>query len=259
MRDVLKRLKTLAGINSRALLLAVAFVALLGGVALGSGVAPVPGGGGEGRGAVGTPRVAVETAAGGEREVLRGPRGKRGPRGPRGRTGPEGERGPTGDTGTRGATGSSDEHVLDFGVDWIGADNAAGHDSAAIDLPGIGTLTIQCPSTPPDDPSVRRLVLTPVSGGRRTVANLTTFEGAGTTAATNQRYQSDDTTPITALIPNNGMISGSFSVEPNSGGSADVGQLPVADITLSSYWKVNDPIASENSCHISAQVLAKGY
>ncbi|MFN8152052.1 MAG: hypothetical protein U0R24_13125 [Solirubrobacterales bacterium] len=257
MKDALKGLKTLAGINSRAVLLAVAFVALLGGVALGSGIAPVPGSGG-GRDGASTPRVAIETA-GGEQQALRGQRGKRGPRGPRGRTGPEGERGPTGDTGTRGATGSSDEHVLDFGVDWIGSDNAAGHDSAAIDLPGIGTLTIQCPNTPPDDPSVRRLVLTPVSGGRRTVANLTTFEGAGTTAATNQRYQSDDITPITALIPNNGMISGSFSVEPNSGGSADAGQLPVADITLSSYWKVNDPIASENSCHISAQVLAKGY
>ena len=252
MKDALKR------INSRALLLAVAFVALLGGVALGSGVAPLPGESG-GRDAAGTPRVAVETAVGEARQAQRGKRGKRGPRGPRGRTGPEGERGPSGETGARGVTGSSDEHVLDFGVDWDGAANAAGHDSSAIDLPGIGTLAIQCPSTSPDDPSVRRLVLTPATGGWRTVANLTTFEGAGTTAATNQRYQTNDTTAITALIPNNGMISGSFSVEPNSGGSADAGQLPVADITLSSYWKVNDPIDTENSCHISAQVLAKGY
>lgn len=251
MKDAFKR------VNSRAALLAVALLGLLAGVALGSGLASFPGAS-ERAGTAGE-RVVVETASGVHHPAAeRGKRGKRGPRGPRGRTGPEGERGPTGDTGERGVPGSSDEHVLDVGIDWNGAANAAGHDSASIELPGIGTLAMQCPSTPPDDPSVRRLVLTPTSAGRRTVANLTTFEGAGTGAASNQRYQTEDLTPITVPIPSNGMISGSFSVEPSAGDSTDPGQLPVADITLSSYWKVNDPVASENSCHISAQVIAKG-
>lgn len=251
MKDALRR------INTRSALLAVALVALLGGVALGSGIGATGDNAGA-RDAVGTARVAIETGASERVAAQRGPRGKRGPRGPRGRTGPEGERGPTGATGERGIPGSSDEHVLDVGIDWNGAANAAGNDTASVDLPGIGNLAIQCPSSPPDDPSVRRLVLTPASGGRRTVANVTTFEGAGTSAATNQRYQEDGVTPIVIPIPNNGMISGSFSVEPNSGGSTDAGQLPVADLTLSSYWKSNDPIASENYCHVSAQLIAKG-
>lgn len=250
MKDAFNR------VNSRAALLAVALVGLLAGVALGSGFASFPGANEDSPSA--GPRVVVENAAAERQAAERGKRGKRGPRGPRGRTGPEGERGPTGETGERGVAGSSDEHVLDVGVDWNGSANAAGHDSSSVELPGIGTLTIQCPSTPPDDPSVRRLVLTPASGGRRTVANLTTFEGAGTNAATNQRYQTDDLTPITVPIPSNGMISGSFSVEPIAGDSTDPGQLPVADVTLSSFWKVNDPVASENSCHISAQLLAEG-
>lgn len=252
--------KSLKRINTRSALLAVAFVALLGGVALGSGItASRGGGGGKASSSSELPQVVVETASRGPQDGV-APRGKRGKRGPRGRTGPQGERGPTGDTGPRGIEGSSDEHVLDIGVDWNGAANAPGNDSASVVLPGIGTLQILCPSTPPDDPSVRRLILTPANAGRRTVANLTSFEGSGVNApaSTNQRYQTDDQTPISALIPSNGMISGSFSVEPNSGGSADAGQLPVADITLSSFWKVNDPIASENSCHISAQLLAKG-
>lgn len=247
MRNAIKR------INVGTALLAVGIVALLGGVAVGSGVtAPSAG---DRAPVAKPPRVAVETAASGHSRPAHRKRGKRGPRG---RTGPQGERGPTGVTGPRGIPGSSDEHVLDIGVDWNDAANAAGHDVAVVGLPGIGTLALQCPSNPPDDPSVRRLVLTPASGGRRTVANLTTFEGAGTTAATNQRYQTDDATPLTVPIPSNGMISGSFSVEPNSGEDIEPGQLPIADLTLSSFWKVNDPVPSENSCHISAQLLAKG-
>lgn len=240
-------------INAGVAVLAVGIVALLSGVAVGSGVTAPPAG--DRAPVTKPPRVAIETAAGGHSGPVHRKRGKRGRRGP---TGPRGEPGPTGATGPRGIAGSSDEHVLDIGVDWNGAANAAGHDVAAVDLPGIGTLALQCPSGPPDDPSVRRLVLTPLGGGRRTVANLTTFEGAGTTAATNQRYQTDDATPLTIPIPSNGMISGSFSVEPNSGENIEPGQLPIADLTLSSFWKVNDPVPSENSCHISAQLLAKG-
>jgi hypothetical protein len=243
----------LARINARAAALALAGLALLCGVALGAGIDPVPGG--DDRGSEATPRVALQTVAG----VPAAERARKGKRGPRGRRGPEGERGPTGPQGPRGPTGSSDEHVLDVGVDWNGSANAAGHDSASVELPGIGNLAIECPSTAPaDDPAIHRMVLTPSSAGRRTVANLTTFQGAGQNAATNERLQSDDLTPIVVPIPRNGMISGIFSVEPSGGSSVDAGAMPVADMTLSSYWKDNDPILSENTCHISAQLIAEG-
>ncbi len=247
MRNALTR------INARAAALALAGLALLCGVALGAGVDPVPGGG-NGGGPEATPRVALQTAPGAAAE-----RGRKGKRGPRGRRGPEGERGATGPQGPRGITGSSDEHVLDVGVDWNGSANAAGHDSAAVDLPGIGNLSIQCPTTAPaDDPAIHRMVLTPSSAGRRTVANLTTFQGDGSNTTSNERSQTEDLTPIVVRIPRNGMISGTFSVEPSGGSSVDAGSLPVADITLSSYWKDNDPTLSENTCHISAQLIAKG-
>ena len=129
---------------------------------------------------------------------------------------------------------------------------------ASIALPGIGTLAAQCPATPVDDPSVRRLVLTPFNPSSiRTVATLTTFEGSGTDKATQAR-RTGEGTPILIPIPRNGMINGTFSIEPKDGGSVDVGILPTASITLSGYWKDNDDLPSENYCHVSAQVVAEG-
>lgn len=248
MRDALKR------INTRAAALAFAVLALLGGVALGAGAGPLPGAGGDDSERAATPRVALQTAAG-EPQALRGAKGKRGPRG---RRGPEGERGPTGQQGPQGPEGSSDEHVLQLGIDWNGSANAAGHDSSSVVLPGIGTLEAQCPATPVDDDSVRRLVLTPSNPSTiRTVATLTTFQGSGTDAATQTRIPGEGT-PIIARIPRNGMINGTFSIEPKNLGSVDPGVLPTASITLSSYWKDNDPVPGENYCHISAQLIAEG-
>lgn len=223
----------IARVHRRTVLLGLLGVVLLAGVAVGAGLTVAT---------KSSPQVVIQAAAKGVQQ-------QHGKRGRRGKRGPQGERGPA---------GSSDEHIVDFGIDWDGSGNAAGRDSSSVAVPGIGTLTLQCPASPADDPSVRRLVLSPAAGGRRTVASLTTFQGAGTTNASLQRYASEDTTPIVALIPRNGMISGNLSLEPNSGGSVDPGQLPVADVTLSSNWKDNDPIASQNFCHISVQMIAKG-
>jgi hypothetical protein len=234
---------------------------LLGGVAFGAGMASSGNGGG------GAERVGFVSASEARQAhgtaVAKAPararaRGPRGPRGPRGRRGDEGERGITGEQGPVGPPGSSDEHVLDLGIDWNGSTNAAGHDTATANLTGIGELRLECPAEPVDDDSYRRLVLTPASTARRTVASLTTFSGAGMDAASTSRYASEDGSPIVVRIPRNGMLNGTIGLEPSSGGSVAAGSLPVASITLSSYWKENDPVAAENYCHISAQVLSEG-
>lgn len=252
MRDGLTR------INIRSALLAIAVVTLLGGVALGAGLTPSPD---KDRAAKDSPRVALQTSAGGGTVAERGKRGKggkrgkRGARGPRGRTGPQGERGPTGATGATGPAGSSDEHVLDVGVDWDGEANSAGRDTSSVAVPGIGTMTLNCPAAGGN--GAHTLVINPSSpAGRRTVATLTTFEQGN---SSNERVTSGDSSPISIPLPNNGMISGAFSIEPISGGSADAGQLPVADLTMSSFWKDNgDPPGSDDYCHLSAQIIAKG-
>ena len=49
------------------------------------------------------------------------------------------------------------------------------------------------------------------------------------------------------------------AAEPVSGDGADTGNMPSAQITLSSWWKTNDlddPAA--NYCHLSGQVIAEG-
>ena len=65
--------------------------------------------------------------------------------------------------------------------------------------------------------------------------------------------------PVAFQLPNNGMVTGTFSAEPVSGDGADTGTMPSAQITLSSWWKTNDlddPAA--NYCHLSGQVIAEG-
>ena len=254
MRDGLTRF------NTRSALLAIAVLTLLGGVALGAGLTPSPD---KDRAATEPPRVALQTSAdkgtvaerGKGKGGKRGSRGKRGARGPRGRTGPQGERGPTGATGTTGPAGSSDEHVVDVGVDWNGEANSAGRDTSSVAVPGIGTMKLTCPAAGGN--GAHTLVISPSSpAGRRTVATLTTFEQGN---SSNQRFTSGDSSPISIPLPNNGMISGAFSIEPISGGSADAGGLPVADLTMSSFWKDNgDPPGSDDYCHLSAQIIAKG-
>lgn len=71
------------------------------------------------------------------------------------------------------------------------------------------------------------------------------------------RYTSSGASPVVADIPNNGMFSGTISIEPINGNGATPGVSP-ATIVVSSFWKDNDPTPSQNYCHITAQVILRG-
>lgn len=177
---------------------------------------------------------------------------KRGKRGRRGKPGP---------AGPRGFPGASGEQVHQLGVDWNGAGNAAGNDSASISLPRIGVLTLSCPATDGTNyPGPRKLTLSPgADPGLRTVATLNTLQGSDMYPdnVSNVRQESTGST-IEYPLPNNGMITGTFSAETVSGDGSSAGELPGAQITMSSSWKTNDPNPDDNFCHLSAQVIAEG-
>ena len=206
----------------------------------------------------GSARIDVEQVTERAREQ-RGPRGPRGKQGPRGKRGKKGEPGPTGD---RGVPGSSAERVLQIGVDWDGTAEAAAGSTDSVVLPGIGTLTLACPATDPlnytDGP--RRLKLSyGAAAGFRTVTTLTVLQ-AGDDYPDNVDNRRWETTgaPIEVVLPNNGMIVGTFSAEPVAGNGTIAGTLPSGEITLSSSWKTNDPSPGANFCHLSGQVLTAG-
>ncbi|MCB0875475.1 MAG: hypothetical protein KDB46_04680, partial [Solirubrobacterales bacterium] len=167
--------------------------------------------------------------------------------------------------GPAGADGSSDEHVLQVGVDWDGSGSAPaqGANSDTVVLPGIGTLSVACPATDPENytDGPRRLTLTFGAGaGRRTVATLTTMQGSDAYPDNVDNVRRATASgPIAFQLPNNGMITGTLSAEPVNGNGEDAGNLPSAQITLSSWWKTNDlEDPSANYCHISGQVIAEG-
>jgi hypothetical protein len=165
---------------------------------------------------------------------------KRGKRGPRGRRGPKGERGPQGDTGPQGVAGASGtDHVVDLGVNWRNG-AWAGRDSASATIPSIGTVTITC------NPSALKLVLQPADPNVRTVANLTKFES---TSSDNFRDPSQGGTPIEYQLPGNGMVTGTFSVEP-LGGDGGGGPSP-ASINLTAYH----PNPADDYCFVAAQLV----
>lgn len=176
----------------------------------------------------------------------------RGKRGRRGRPGPE---------GPRGFPGASGEQVTQLAVDWNGAANAAGNDTASITLPGIGVLTLSCPASDGTSyPGPRKLTLAyGANPGFRTVATLNTLQGSDMYPdnVSNVRQESTGST-IDYALPNNGMITGTFSAETVSGDGSSAGELPGAQITMSSSWKTNDPNPADNFCHLSAQVIAEG-
>jgi hypothetical protein len=192
-------------------------------------------------------RAAAQGPAGGDQA---GPaERRRGPRGPRGRRGPKGERGPKGDTGPQGPPGAAGtDHAVDLSVNWRGAGAWAGRDTASATIPSIGTVTITC------NPSTLKLVLAPADPNVRTVANLTRFES---TNSDNFRETSTGGTPIEyaapARFPTNGMLTGTFSVEP-LGGDGGGGPNP-ATLNLTSYHP-NHP--SDDYCFIAAQLIYKG-
>jgi hypothetical protein len=167
--------------------------------------------------------------------------------GPRGPTGPKGAAGPA---GAPGPAGPVSDAVRSLTVNWRNGDSSV-DPSASVVLPGLGTVTITC------TPDAQALSVTPAASGPRTVLATDTVQGAGTQGATSfDRGASQSTTvPITAAIPNNGLILATISVEPYSG-DGGTGPDP-ATLTISSEWKLNDPIATNNFCFVAGQIVGK--
>jgi len=159
---------------------------------------------------------------------------------PRGPAGPAGPAGPPGPPGPNIAASLS--------LNWSGFANTASFDSSQAALAGLASLSTVC------NASVQQLVITPAAQGVRTVADLTTMQGEGVQGISSfQRTESDSGTPIVVALPNNGMITGTISVEPISG-TGGVEADP-ATITLSSQFKLNDPDAADDFCYVAAQAV----
>ncbi len=191
----------------------------------------------------------------------RGPPGPQGPPGPRGKQGETGPQGPRGPQGAQGPAGVSNERAFSMTISWRDSADAAGHTTVSKALPGLGTLTLTCPTTNGTVyPGDRKLTLTnPASNTRRTAATLTTLQGAGLNGASRlERLNIDPGQTGELGLPNNGMIEGTISAEPKSGGSVPPGSLTNASVVISSYYKTNDPIAANNFCQVSAQLIVKG-
>lgn len=115
-------------------------------------------------------------------------------------------------------------------VVWRGDPNAAGHDAAAVDVPGAGTVSLVCQASPSGtrtitiDPATKGGAVRKREGGEDTVTNL----NAG---------------PVVAQLPNNGQLK--------------IGLYGGASVLVSSRWKVNDPKPGENSCRVAAQVVVR--
>jgi hypothetical protein len=171
-------------------------------------------------------------------KVVRGPRG---PRGPRGIQGPRGFTGPA---------SPLDAVTVPLTINWFGGTGSDGVGSAGpITIPAIGTLTAEC------DASQQQLVLTPASSaGTRTVGDVTTFQGEGTSGiSSNQRLESyGASTPIVIPLPTNGMLTGTFSVEPDYGAGGP-GPNPISFI-FSSEWKLNGMTQSDDFCAVAGQL-----
>jgi hypothetical protein len=169
---------------------------------------------------------------------------RRGPRGRRGRTGRRGPAGPTGPAATN--------VVRPFTVNWrSGA--YGGRDSSSTSIPAIGTLTAVC------NPGQQQIVIDPATpnGANRTVATVTSFQGEGTAAASNDRLPHDPgTSRIVIPLPVNGVLNIVLSVEPQSGdGGAGP---PPATVVVSSELKLNDPNPTQNFCFVAGQALQNG-
>ncbi len=191
-----------------------------------------------------------------------GPRGPQGPVGPRGKQGKRGPQGPRGATGPQGLAGANNERVYNLSISWRGAGTAANNQYAQRNIPGLGVLKLACPATNGDAvPGGRLITLTnnTSSNATRSVASLTTMEGAGTSGASSlERLEVEKGQSQSLGLPNNGMIEGTISTEPYNGGSLQPGTMLNGSLLLSSYFKTNDPAPSENFCFISAQLIVKG-
>ena len=190
------------------------------------------------------------TAATATRTVyVRGPRGFRGPQGSRGDRGPQGATGPQGPSDPNGVA------ALSLTINWFkdtgGDPTTQGHDGP-ITIPGIGTMSVEC------DYNAQEIVVTPFStnsSGTRTVADVTTFQGAGYSGASqNQRYEFFGSSQHIPL-PSNGMLSGTLSVEPTSGNGGP-GPTP-SSFTFSSFYKLNGGPNGGDECEAAGQVAAQ--
>jgi predicted peroxiredoxin len=113
---------------------------------------------------------------------------------------------------------------------WRGDDNAPGHDAAGVDVPGVGTVSLSCQASPT---GVRTITVDPATEG-----------GAVFTREGGDDHEADyDHGPLVVQLPNNGQVK--------------FGLFGGASILVSSRWKVNDTIASQNSCRVAAQVVAE--
>lgn len=115
-------------------------------------------------------------------------------------------------------------------VVWRGDPNAAGHDAAAVDVPGAGTVSLVCQASPS---GTRTITIDPATKG----GAVRTREG-GEDKLTNLHSG-----PVVAQLPNNGQLK--------------IGLFGGASVMVSSRWKVNDPKPGENSCRVAAQVVVR--
>jgi hypothetical protein len=171
-------------------------------------------------------------------------------RGARGRVGPRGNTGPAGAAGPAGAPSPADGIALPVTINWFGSANAATNGSfAPVSIPNIGTISAQC------DYTAQQIVLVPSSSsGTRTVADVTTMQGEGTAGiSSNQRLESyGSTTPLVIALPVNGMVTGTFSVEPDYGAGGP-GPSPVSFV-FSSYHKLNSTDGASDACTVAGQL-----
>jgi hypothetical protein len=161
-------------------------------------------------------------------------------RGLRGKQGVAGKRGPRGPQGA-----AATDVARSLSLNWKGS--AAGKDTAGLDVPGIGRLTVTC------NVGTRELRLTPAAGGPRTVLTADIYSG---TTGDHQRTASADGSAVAVPLPVSGLITATLSVEP-VGGDGGPGTAP-ATVTLSVESKSNaDPAdpADFNYCYVAAQAL----
>ncbi len=109
---------------------------------------------------------------------------------------------------------------------WRGESNAPANDVSAVDFPDLGEVKLTCEAGPT---GVRRLDIDSPVGGR-----VDTREGSDVESVTFEQG------PISALLPNNGMLF----LQLDSG----------ERIMVSSRWKANDPAPERNWCVVAAQI-----
>jgi hypothetical protein len=116
---------------------------------------------------------------------------------------------------------------------WRGDSEVPADLSAAAPVPGLGTVQLRCE---PGPDGLRELVIAPQTPVPALV--VTTYEGS------DRRDRTLSGAPYVVALPNNGLV------EATTPAGAPLRLL------VASRWKVNDPDPAENSCRLSAIVVA---